>query len=210
MTGVSRRRFLAGSAITAGAAVLAAGCMGDDDGSGADLPPNDLDTAAMAAGVEKLAVDTYMAAGRLVTDGKLGAAIPPAVASLVATATGHHQQALNSWNRLLTGAGRAAVESPKEALRTVVDAAIARLTDVPGAATLALRVEDYASQTYQKAIPILRTPEAISLAAQITVVSQQRQAVLRFVLGLYPVGSGTGTQAVDFAPANPTPSLLTG
>lgn len=208
----TRRRFLAGSAVTTGVAALITGCTGggDGDGSGAPGAAHDLNTAAVAAGVEKVSVDTYTAVGRLATDGKLGAAIPPAVATFVATATGHHQQALNRWNKLLTDAGRPEVTAPKEALRTVVDMATARVTDVPGVARLALRLEDYASQTYQKAIPRLTSAEAVTLAAELTVISHQRQAILRYLLGLYPVGSGTGTGAVDFAPADPTLSLLTG
>lgn len=207
MTNVNRRRFLAGSA--AGLAVLAAGCT-RDRGSGASQPADDLDTAMLAAGLEKLAVDTYTATGRMATDGKLGAAIPPAVATLVATATGHHQQALISWNKLLTTAGRSEVTAPKEPLRTAVDTAIARLTDIPGVATLALRLEDYASQTYMAAIPTLTSAEAIRLAAELSVVSHQRQAVLRYLLGLDPVGHGTRTEPSDLAPAAPTLSLLTG
>lgn len=208
MTRVSRRRFLAGSA--AGLAVLAAGCSGDHDGSAASRPANDLDTAVVAAGVEKLAVDTYTAAGRLATDGKLGAAIPPAVATLVATATGHHHQALIGWNKLLTTAGRSEVTAPRESLRTAVDTVIARLTDVPDVVRLALRVEDYASQTYLAVMPTLQRADAVRLAAEIAVVSHQRQAVLRYLLGLDPVGHGLGTEPSAFAPATPTLSLLIG
>ncbi|MDQ3640574.1 MAG: ferritin-like domain-containing protein, partial [Actinomycetota bacterium] len=81
---------------------------------------------------------------------------------------------------------------------------------VLGTATLALRLEDYASQTYQKAIPLLKSTDAIRLAAQINVVGAQRQAVLRYILGLYPVGSGTAKEARDFAPADPKLTLITG
>ena len=207
MKGVSRRRFLAGS--VAGVAALATRCTGDD-GSPASQGSNDLDTAVVAAGVEKLAVDTYTAVGRMATDGKLGAAIPPAVATLVATATGHHHQALISWNKLLTTAGRSEVTAPKEPLRTAVDAAFARLTDIPGMIRLALRLEDYAAQTYLAAIPTLTNADAIRLSAEITVVGHQRQAVLRYLLGLNPVGHGTDPEPSDFAPATPSLSLLTG
>ena len=164
----------------------------------------------VAAGLESLAVDTYTTVGRMATDGKLGAAIPPAIATLVATATGHHQQALISWNKLLTTAGRSEVTAPKEPLRTAVDAAIARLTDIPGVARLALRLEDYASQIYLAAIPTLSSADLIRLAAEIAVVSHQRQAVLRYLLGLNPVGHGTTPEPSDVPPAAPTLSLLTG
>lgn len=222
-TGVSRRRFLAGSGIAAGLAVFGVACS-DGDGAGpgtggqsADTTPtpaarldSDLDTAATAAGIEKLASDTYTAAGQLATAGSLGAAMPPALKALMTTAAGHHREALAAWNRVLTGAGRPAVTTPSAALKPAVDAAAGKLTDVLATATLALRLEDYASQTYQKAIPMLRSTDAIKLAAQLNVVGSQRQAVLRYILGLYPVGSGTAKETRDFAPADPRPTLITG
>jgi hypothetical protein len=225
-TSVSRRRFLAGSTIAAGLTVFAVAC-GDDkkdtasSGQSSDTTlattattaagaNTDLDTAAAAAGLEKLAFDTYTAAGQLATSGKLGAAVPPAVVTFVTTAAKQHQESLDAWNKVLTGAGRAAVTTPTASLKPTVDAAAGKLTDVPGAATLALRLEDYASQTYQKVIPTLKSADAIKLAAQINVVGQQHQAILRYVLGLYPVGSGPAKDTRDFAPADPQPSLITG
>jgi hypothetical protein len=117
---------------------------------------------------------------------------------------------MDAWNKLLTAAGGPAVTDPDQKLRPVVDAAVARVADIPAAATLALRLEDYASQTYLKAIPALTTAAAVELAARILVVDQQHQAVLRYLLGLYPVGSGVVRDPGDFAPADPRPSLITG
>ncbi|MFN2507014.1 MAG: ferritin-like domain-containing protein [Acidimicrobiales bacterium] len=222
---VSRRRFLTGTTV-AGLAVFAVACGNDDDddtdtgaGQTGDTTANananaDLDVAAAAAGLEKLATDTYIAAGMLATQGKLGA-VPPAVVTFVTTAAEQHQEALESWNGVLVAGGRQAVTTPTAELKPTVDAAAGKLTDVPGAATLALRLEDYASQTYQKVIPTLGSPDAIGLAARITVVGSQHQAILRYVLGLYPVGSGptknpNGLANVDFAPSDPKPSLITG
>jgi hypothetical protein len=225
--GVSRRRFLAGTTAAAGVAVLAAACGKDDKkdtGAGqtggttattavtattAGGAGGDLDVAAAAAGLEKLATDTYKAAGDAAAANKLGA-VPPAVATFVTTAAKQHQEALDSWNTVLTGAGRQAVTAPTAALAPTVNGAFAKVTDIPGAATLALRLEDYASQTYQKVIPTLKSPDAIKLAAQINVVGQQHQAILRYVLGMYPVGSGVVKDTKDFAPADPQPTLLTG
>lgn len=220
---VSRRRFLTGTTVAAGLAVFAAACGNDDDDSdtGAGQTPGttpttaagantDLDTATVAAGLEKLAVDTYAAAGQLATTGKLGASVPPAVVEFVTTAGKQHQEHLDSWNRVLTGAGRPAVTAPNAQLKPAVDAAAGKLTDVPGAATLALRLEDYASQTYLKVIPTLKSPDAIRLASQIFVVDQQHQAILRYVLGLYPVGSGVVNDTKDFAPSDPQATLITG
>lgn len=229
-TAVSRRRFLVGTTAAAGIAVVVAACGDDkkktDTGAGTDTTGDttattaggastDLDTAAAAAGLEKLAFDTYTAAGQLATTGKLGASVPPAVVTFVTTAAKQHQEALENWNKVLTAGGRQAVTVPTASLKPTVDAAAGKLTDVPGAATLALRLEDYASQTYQKVIPTLKSADAIKLAAQINVVGSQHQAILRYVLGLYPVGSGptkgaSGGANVDFAPANPEPKLITG
>ena len=190
---LGRRTFLAG------AAALAAGaCSGRGDGGGADA---DLDLAREAAGMEKLAVDHYTATGMLATGGKLGALIPPAFAALVAAAAGQHRQAHDAWNALLAGAGRPPVTAPGAKLQEALNAAGVRIADIPGAAALALRVEDFATQTYQRALPALIRPEALTLAARVSVVGHQRQAVLRYLLGLDPV---TGARA------EPTLRLITG
>jgi hypothetical protein len=202
VTGVTRRRFLAGSTL----AWLAAACTSD----GATGPDHDLDTAAAAAALETLAFDLYTATSLRATNGHLGAANPPAVGTFLVTAAGHHRAALDSWNTLLEGAGRAPVTAPKEALRLAVDTANAKVADIVAAATLLLRVEDYASQTYQKAIPTLQRPETIRLAAEISLVGHQRQAVLRYLLGFDPVGSGTSRQPSGLPPADPNPRLITG
>ncbi len=224
-TSVSRRRFLAGATVVTGLAVVAVACGNDDDGqesggSGGQTGDTtattgaaanaDLDTATVAAGLEKLAVDTYAAAGMLATQGKLGPSVPDAVVEFVTTAGRQHQEHLDSWNRVLTGGGRQAVTAPNAQLKPLVDAAAVKLNDVPGAANLALRLEDYAAQTYLKVIPTLRSPDAVRLASQILVVDQQHQAILRYVVGLYPVGSGVVRESKDFAPSDPQTSLITG
>lgn len=219
---VSRRRFLTGTTVAAGVAFVAAACGNSDStdtGASQTTTPTaptttaganaDLDVAATAAGLEKLAADTYTAAGQLAAAGKLGASVPPAVATFVSTAAKQHQEALDAWNRVLTSNGRSAVTTPNAQIKPVVDAAAAKLTDVPGAASLALRLEDYASQTYQKVIPTLKSADAIKLAGQINIVGQQHQAILRYVLGLYPVGSGLAKEPKDFAPSDPQVDLLT-
>ncbi len=60
-------------------------------------------------------------------------------------------------------------------------------TDVAGAATLALMLEDTAAATYLSAIPQLRDPATITAAGSIICVDRQHAAVLRFVLGEYPI-----------------------
>jgi hypothetical protein len=177
---VSRRRFL----VVAGG--LAAGACSRSGGGDADA---DFDFAADAAAIERLAVDHFTGTSRLMTDGKLGALVPQALAALVAGAVGQHRQAQDAWNKLLTGAGRAEVTGPPAKAQEALNAAGLRVVDIPAAATLALRLEDYACQVYQRALPTLVRPETITLAAQVAVVGHQRQAVLRYLLGLAPVAA---------------------
>lgn len=174
---VSRRRFLVGAG-----ALVAGACSGGGDAGDADL-----DFAADAAAIERLAVDHFTGTSRLMTDGKLGALVPQALAALVAGAVGQHRQAHDAWNKVLGAAGRAEVTAPPAKVQEALNAAGLRVTDIPSAAILALRLEDYAGQVYQRALPTLVRPETITLAAQISVVGHQRQAVLRFLLGRHPV-----------------------
>lgn len=175
---VSRRRLLAGAGV-----MVVGACSGGGGGAGGA----DLDFAADAAAIERLAVDHFTGTGRLLTDGKLGALVPQALAALVAGAVGQHRQAQDAWNKILTGAGRAEVTAPPAKAQEALNAAGLQVTDVLAAATLALRLEDYACQAYQRALPTLVRPETITLAAQVSVVGHQRQAVLRYLLGRDPV-----------------------
>ena len=174
---VSRRRFIAGAV-----GVVAGACS-----NGGDAGDPDLDFAADAAAIERLAVDHFTGTSRLMTEGRLGALVPQALAALVADAVGQHRQAQNAWNKILTDAGRAEVTAPPAKAQEALNAAGLRVTDILAAAALALRLEDYACQGYQRALVTLVRPEIITLAAQIDVVGHQRQAVLRFLLGRDPV-----------------------
>lgn len=193
---ISRRRFLAGSAGLAVAGACTAG------GDGGDDDP-DLDLAATAARYERLAVDTYTANRTSAVQGRFGAAVPQAVVEYMTAAMGHHQECLNTWNGVLAAGGRGAVDAPDQKLRAAVDALMVRLTDIPGMMAVLLRVEDHASRTYLDAIPRLRSPDTVRTVAQMLVVDQQHQAVLRWLLGLPPVGSGPAQGTADFAPADP-------
>jgi hypothetical protein len=199
--GWSRRRFLATSA-AAGLAVALAACSSDDEdsdvstgdstdttagnGEGPAAMSSDAGVAKFAAGLEVLAVGTYKAALDAATAGKLGA-VPPAVATFVTEAMDHHQSHLNAWNDVLKKAGQPAVTEPDAKLKPVVDGEFAKVKDVAGAATLALTLEDIAAQTYLKALPSLKSADAIRLAGSIQAVDQQHQAILLFALGKYPV-----------------------
>ena len=146
----------------------------------------DLKVAALAAGLEVLAVGTYKAALDAAGKGALGD-VPPAVAEFVTVAMAQHQKQLDAWNSVLTGAGGAAVTAPNATLKPTVDAAFAKVTDVAGAAKLALQLEQIASATYLNAQNVLTDKAAILLAGSIQIIDAQHAAILLYVLGEYPV-----------------------
>ncbi len=179
------------AATTAGGTAMGGTAMGGTAMGGTAMggtAPSGTDAkiATLAAGLEVLAVGTYKAALDAATAGKLGA-VPPAVANFVQTAMAQHQTQLDALNKFLTGAGGAAVTQPNATLKPMVDAAFAKVTDVTGAAQLALLLEQTAAATYQSAIPLLEKPAAIQLAGSIQIIDAQHAAILLFVLGEYPV-----------------------
>jgi len=206
----SRRGLLVGGALAAVAAVTAA-CSDDSKDDGSDtvrVNPGDIDggrdpnnptgakvstalvqdlpMAAFVAGLEVLAVNTYRQTAQAAARGALGE-VPPAVAEFVTTAMGHHQAALNEWNRALVLGGQPEVTTPDPVLGPKVAAAFRSVNSAVAASRLALMLEDIASQTYLAAIPALKAPESIALAASIQPIDMQHAAVLHFVLGEYPV-----------------------
>ena len=98
-----------------------------------------------------------------------------------------YKRQLDAWNKVLTGAGEPAVDTPPADLEKAVNEAFAKVTDIGGAAELALMLEQTAAATYQKAIPSLESKDAIELAGSIQVVDAQHVAILLFVMGQYPV-----------------------
>ncbi|MGI8686461.1 MAG: ferritin-like domain-containing protein [Acidimicrobiales bacterium] len=197
----SRRKFLVGSGVVAGLAVVTAACGSDDDtdtattdtteAGGTDTTAaagggDDLAVAAFAAGLEVLAVGTYKAALDAAVAGKLGA-VPDAGAEFVKTAMGHHEEHLAAWNKVLKGAGKPEVSTPDAKLKPTVDGEFAKVKDFGGAATLARTLEEIAAATYLSAIPTLKSKDAIKLAASIQAIDAKHVAILNYVLGVYPV-----------------------
>ena len=194
-TSLSRRRFLAGSGAVAGAAVVIAACGGDDEAdtrsgqtttSKAPGAAADVSVAAFAAGLEVLAVDTYKAALSAATAGRLGP-VPPAGAEFVKTALSQHEQHRDAWNKVVRGAGQPEVTAPNAQLKPIVDAELGKVSDFPGAARLALMLEEIAAATYLDAVPKLNGKDAIKQAASIQAIDAKHVAILLFVLGRYPV-----------------------
>lgn len=204
---MSRRHVLTGAALL-GAGLFAAACGSDSSTSSSSGAPGnstgdtmtttpmssdtvaggnvDLEVAGIAASLEVLAVGTYKAALAAATAGSLGE-VPPAVAEFVTVAMAHHQAHLDAWNTVLTGAGGAAVTEPNATLKPVVDEEFAKVTDVAGAASLALMLEEIAASTYLNAQNVLTDKDAIMLAGSIQIIDAQHVSILLYVLGEYPV-----------------------
>ncbi|HEX2063304.1 MAG TPA: ferritin-like domain-containing protein [Acidimicrobiales bacterium] len=194
---LTRRRFLAGVGGVAGLAVLAA-CGDDEDdddlGTGRGTSPttdapatgDDSRVAAVAAGLEVLAVDTYRSTLEAATAGRLGD-VPPAGAEYLQTALAHHEAHRDSWNALLSAAGQPEVTTPNQRLAPGVTSELSRVSDFAGAARLALRLEEIAAATYLDAIPRLSSRDAVRQAASIQAIDAKHVAILLFMLGQYPV-----------------------
>lgn len=159
--------------------------MGTDTTMAAD-PGVDLKVAALAAGLEVLAVGTYQAALDAAGAGALGE-VPPAVAEFVTVAMAQHQEHLDAWNTVLANAGEPEVTEPDATLKPVVDEEFAKVTDVAGAASLALMLEQIAAATYLNAQNVLTDKDAIMLAGSIQIIDAQHASILLYVLGEYPV-----------------------
>ena len=196
---LTRRRVLLGGGVAAMGAVAAA-CGSDRDpfvlqdepdpaltttrpegSGGAAGPSGDVATAKLAAGLEVLAVNTY--------DAALGADLqyPEAVATFATTVKAHHEAHRDAWNQLLTSLGEQAVTEPPASLAATVNEMFSQVTDVPGVAELALMLEQIAADTYFGAIPSIQNAQALELAATIQPIDMQHAAILRYVLGQYPV-----------------------
>lgn len=216
----NRRWLLRGGGVAIAAAVVAACGNDDEGGSGAggaaaststteaeresttttagDDGSGDVAIAQLAASLEVLAVNTYGAALDAATSGALGE-VPPAVAEFVTTAQSQHQEHLDALNSIITGAGEDEVTEPPADLEAMVNEEFANVTDIAGAARLALLLEDTAAATYLSAIPQLTSTEAIAAAGSIICVDRQHAAVLRFVLGEYPIPETFATTEMAYS-----------
>jgi hypothetical protein len=191
----SRRGFLIGAGALAGGAVLAACSSGSSSptttaGSSGAATSNrltgDLAVAALAASLENLAVAAYGDVLSAATAGKLGA-VPPAVGTFATTVKRQHTQHAQAWNSAIVAAGHSAIIKPDPVLVPVVTKDFAKVTNVTGAAKLALMLEDIAAATYLSAVSAVKATSSVKVAASIQPVEMQHAAILNFILGQYPV-----------------------
>lgn len=199
----SRRRLLASAGAAAVGTILLSSCVTDDatgprpgDRQGR-RQSTDMDVAAMAAGLELLAVATYQAGLDAAATGRFGR-LPDAFATFARTSQSHHRDHAAAWNALLAAGGTDEVTGVDLTVKTaVVDPAFAKVTDVRGLAALALTLEDMAAATYLNAVQnLLAGTDALVVAASIQPVEMQHSTVLRLLLGDDPaVGRAFATTA---------------
>ncbi|MGQ0626114.1 MAG: ferritin-like domain-containing protein [Sporichthyaceae bacterium] len=195
---LGRRKFLAGVGVIGGATVLAA--CGDDDEDEATSPPDDAPPAAggdakyegdlaivaFAAALENQAVVAYDAALMAAGAGALGE-VPAAVGAFATTAKAQHVEHALAWNKVLRTVGLPEITGvPLKNHQSVLDA-LGKVKDVGEVAKLALTLEDQAASTYLLAMGAVTDAGGIAAAATIAPVESMHSAILRYVLGMYPV-----------------------
>lgn len=194
---MDRRRFLLTGGLSVGS-IVAAAC-GKGGGGGPPLPPGttavpevrsdatgDAAMAELAAGVERLASYSYTATRTAADAGRLGA-LPEAFLELMALARSHHDDYRARWNARLRDLGRRPVDTPLPRLKPLVDEELSGLDGFDAAAKLALSLEEVAADTYNRLTTLLEADDAVRLAAQIQVVTQQRRSMLLHLLGKDPL-----------------------
>jgi hypothetical protein len=193
----SRRNFLRGGLVTAGAlggGLLVSGCGGSKAPgsvtrsatvSTTSAAGGDLAVARLAAALEVVAVNAYDGVLAAASRQQLGT-VPPAIATFVTTVRAQHADHQSAWNSILVGAGRPAQTGPDPRYQAMVARTLASLTDVAGAARLALQLETVAMETYTAGATALTEARNRRVALSIAPVEAQHVAILQFVLGSQP------------------------
>ncbi len=193
----SRRNFLAGGLVTAGAlggGVLLSACGSSDTTSptAAATPTanaTDLVVAQLAASLEVLAINTYDTALKAAASGALGT-VPAAVGQFATTAKKQHGDHRDAWNAALKAAGKPEQTAPDPKLNPTIQTALGGVKTITDLATLALQLETVAVETYTAGAGLVTDAGARELALTIAPVEAQHVAILNFVLGTYPVPDG--------------------
>jgi hypothetical protein len=213
MSGLSRRRVLAGLGALAGLGVVAA-CSNDapagPPGAAPSAPPAPTTTTtaapptyegeaalvALGAAVSGLAGEILGQAAAGAGQGRYGA-VPGVVAAFLSGAAAQHVAHAEAWNRLLTAGGRPAVDgaplSVEPALRGRLDAARAPIDLV----SLAADVTGTVAATVTAIVGEVTDASAVTLAAGVGPVVAMHGATADFLLGRPPT-----------APADPTAGAL--
>lgn len=199
-TAATRRNFLRGGLVTAGAlggGMLVAACGSSSDSSAAGSSASstaaaastDLKVARLAASLEVLAVSTYGTALTAAGKGAFGT-VPAAFGVFATTAQAQHTDHQNGWNAALTAVGLPAQADPDPVYAKVVNAAVPGLKTLTDVARLALTLETVALETYVAGSGLVSSKANRLVALTIAPVEAQHIAILNFILGQYPVPDG--------------------
>ncbi|MCK9878916.1 ferritin-like domain-containing protein [Frankia sp. Ag45/Mut15] len=204
----NRRGVLLGGLTAVGAGVLAA-CGSSSSGGGSNTGgmgssaaattggryTGDLKVVALAAALENLAVAAYSAVLTKAGAGTYGT-VPPAIGEFVTVVRSQHTDHGKAWNGVLASAKLPEITG---APLTIAAGEVAKLNQaktLPEVARIALDLETGAAQTYLSALTNVTNTTGISTAATIAPVEAMHAAVLRYILGDYPVpDSFLGTTA---------------
>ena len=161
----------------------------------------DAKVVAMAAALENLATLAYATGLKEAAAGKLGR-VPAAVGTFATTAMAQHQDHANGWNAFLSRNNLATITGTPLTITTPLVAELGMVKNVAALARFALKLENLAVATYIGAAEDVSDKAGIATAASIAPVEAQHAAILRFVLGEYPVTATTptsngGTTAAD-------------
>lgn len=198
-TGLDRRRFVVGIGAL-GAGLALAGCGSSGSGSGDQGAPavspaptapgytGDLKIIAFAAALENQAAAAYQVALEAAGKGKLGK-VPPAFGTFSQTVMTQHSEHAENWNQLLKTSGVPEVNGVPLSTDQQTVAAFTAAKDVGAVAKLALGLEDQAASTYLFSMGGFsdKAGGAIGSASIIAPVEAMHSAILRFILGEYPV-----------------------
>ncbi|HEX3828905.1 MAG TPA: ferritin-like domain-containing protein [Sporichthyaceae bacterium] len=208
--GVDRRRFMIGiGALGAGMALAACGDHGTDNQSVPQVSATpsvgytgDLKTVAFGAALENQLANAYQIALVAVGKGTLGK-VPPAVGYFVQTTMFQHSEHAETWNTLLKSSGLSPISGvPLSNDRETTDA-FGAAKDSVSVAKLLLALEDRAAATYLFAMGGISDHGggAIGTAAIVAPVEAMHSAILRFILGEYPVPDAFLTTTAAVSPA---------
>lgn len=191
----TRRTFLRGGLVTAGAvggAALVSACGGGGGGGAASsssstpsVPAVDLTVSRLAASLEVLAVSTYGAALKAAQGGAFGA-VPAAFGTFAQTAQSQHQQHQDAWNAILGSAGQPKQTQPNPKYNGIVQQQLGQLKTLKDVANLALTLETVAMETYVAGTGLVQTQKGRQTSLSIAPVEAQHVAILQAVLGIAP------------------------
>jgi hypothetical protein len=194
----SRRTIIMAGGLTVGGLALAA-CGSSSKksgatGSGASTAPaaadgkltGDFRVVGLAAALENAAVFAYGEGIKAATAGKLGD-VPKVVVKFATTAMAQHKEHGLAWNGFLQSNGKKAITDIPLTIVPDVQKGLAAVKDVPGLATFALGLEEIAAATYITGAAGVSVPAGVATTLSIAPVEAQHAAILRFVLGKYPV-----------------------